>query len=356
MTVVAPAVPVRKAGEQGAGIVDALDGLRGLAAIAVVTVHYRAMLGDWYFPSAFLAVDLFFIISGIVICLNYEDRLRGGMSTLRFMARRLARLAPLYLVALALGALVAVAGIVMGTGNWTGRTLAPVVLAGSLMLPNPFPAPRPDLFPLNPPCWSLFWELAMNLVYALALPWLGVRALPALIAGGALLLIIVAIQAGGMNFGYDRMWLQIPALRVLVGFSIGVLIARLAQQGRLPASPVPVAVLLAVPLVVLAAPSTLGWIKDVTLALIVFPLLCAAAMTARPAHRRLCRTLGLISYPLYITHAVLPFEKLINVVLHREAGELAPAIGVGALAIAIGFAWLLGVAFDKPVRALLRRV
>lgn len=42
--------------------------------------------------------------------------------------------------------------------------------------------------------------------------------------------------------------------------------------------------------------------------------------------------------------------------LHREAAELAPAIGFAALTIAIGAAWVLGVAFDKPVRAMLRRV
>lgn len=352
----APPAPPRSAGGQGRGVVHALDGLRGLAAIAVVTFHYRTMLGDWYFPSAYLAVDLFFIISGIVICLNYEDRLRGGMGALRFMARRLARLAPLYLVALALGAGVAAAGIATGTGNWTGRTLAPVVLIGSLMLPNPFPAPRPDLFPLNPPCWSLFWELAINLVYALALPWLGTRVLLALIGGGAVLLVIVAAHAGGLDFGYDRSWLQIPALRVMVGFSIGVLIARLARQGRLPASRVPVAVLLAVSLALLAAPAALGWIKDVTLALAVFPLLCAAAMTGRAAHTGLCRTLGLISYPLYVIHAVIPFEKLIGMGLHRDAAELAPTIGAGALAVAIAIAWVLGTAFDKPVRAMLRKV
>lgn len=309
MTNAPPPVSAPVAGGSGSGVVHALDGLRGLAAIAVVTFHYRTMLGGWYFPSAYLAVDLFFIISGIVICLNYEDRLRGGMGALRFMARRLARLAPLYLVALALGAGVAAAGIAMETGNWTGRTLAPVVLAGSLMLPNPFPAPRPDLFPLNPPCWSLFWELAINLAYALVLPWLGTRVLLGLIGGGALLLAIAAGQAGGLDFGYDRAWLQIPALRVLVGFSIGVLIARLARQGRLPASPVPVGALLCLGIALLAAPAALGWIKDLILALGLFPLLCAAAMTGRAAHPGLCRTLGLISYPLYVVHAVIPFES-----------------------------------------------
>jgi peptidoglycan/LPS O-acetylase OafA/YrhL len=351
-TSVAVATP---AGTQRVPIVHALDGLRGLAAIAVVTFHYKALLGGWHFPSAYLAVDLFFIISGVVICLNYEERLRGGMGTLRFLGRRLVRLAPLYWIALMLGAAVAAMGIMAGTGKWSWSSLAPVMIAGFLMLPNPFPSPRADLFPLDPPCWSLFWELAVNLAYALLLPWLGRQTLLTVIGAGALALIILAQRAGGLDFGYDWHRPAIPALRVIVGFSIGVLIARHARKRRLPEAGTSIFVLLGIAVVLLAAPASWGWAKDVVIALGFFPMLCAAAMRSRSKRTGLSRTLGLISYPLYVLHAVIPFETLATTILHRESQELAPGIGVAALVVAITVSWLLGAGIDGPVRAVLRR-
>ena len=343
------------AGTRPVWIVHGLDGLRGLAAIAVVTFHYKTMLGAWYFPSAYLAVDLFFIISGIVICLNYEEPLRAGMGTARFLGRRLIRLAPLYWVALMLGAAVAAMGAVAGTGNWSWSTLAPVVLVAVFMLPNPFPAPRPDLFPLDPPCWSLFWELVVNLIYALLLPWLGTRALLAVVGAGALALAVLAQRAGGLDFGYDWQWPAIPALRVIVGFSVGVLIAGFARTERLPLAGTSVWALLAIAAVLLAAPASWGWVKDVAIALGCFPVLCAAAMRSSPGHPGICRTLGLISYPLYVLHAVIPFEKLAAMILHREPQDFSPGIGIAALAIAMAASWLLGTGIDRPVRAILRR-
>lgn len=340
---------------QGAPTIHALDALRGIAAIAVVTFHYKPLLGDWHFPSAYLAVDLFFIISGIVIATNYESRLMAGLGTMAFLRRRLLRLMPLYLVALALATAVAALGIMSGKGNWTWAMLAPVVLTGALMLPNPFPAPRADLFPLNPPCWSLFWELVINLIYAVTLPWLGIRALLAGVAISAVLLAVMARQAGGVDFGYEWAWMAIPAMRVILGFSIGVLIARLSAQ-RGPALPnLSTGLLVGVVLAALAAPLSLGWIKDMFVLLVLFPLLCSAAMTASVTRQAWCHALGMISYPLYVLHAVVPFEKLATMALHQQVAAMAPWIGIGCLGAIIAVAWALAVLFDRPVRIWLSR-
>lgn len=54
----------------------ALDGLRGFAAIFVVALHVCNMLAIWRRSSAYLAVDLFFILSGFVVAYAYEGKLR----------------------------------------------------------------------------------------------------------------------------------------------------------------------------------------------------------------------------------------------------------------------------------------
>ncbi|WP_162260619.1 acyltransferase [Terrabacter sp. Root85] len=96
--------------------IGVLDGLRGVAALAVVLYHYffrsaefYPELGDpvrWFWPGQY-GVQLFFIISGFVIYLTLER------STLRsFAVSRFIRLYPIYWVCVALtGACVALFGL-----------------------------------------------------------------------------------------------------------------------------------------------------------------------------------------------------------------------------------------------------
>ncbi|MFX8945840.1 acyltransferase family protein, partial [Acinetobacter baumannii] len=59
-----------------------LDGLRGVAALLVV-YHHEHLAGIVGAPAgAYLAVDLFFLMSGFVIAHAYEARLEQGLSAL----------------------------------------------------------------------------------------------------------------------------------------------------------------------------------------------------------------------------------------------------------------------------------
>ena len=52
----------------------ALDGLRGVAALLVVLLHVEwpnHLTGNKFVQNGYLAVDLFFILSGLVISSNY---------------------------------------------------------------------------------------------------------------------------------------------------------------------------------------------------------------------------------------------------------------------------------------------
>ena len=78
----------------------ALDGLRGLALVWVVTYHFTSSRGP--FPGGWVGLDVFFVLSGFLITAMLLDELRthGRLSLPMFYARRACRLLPALLVML----------------------------------------------------------------------------------------------------------------------------------------------------------------------------------------------------------------------------------------------------------------
>ena len=103
---------------------DALTGIRGIAAWAVVFYHIRLSLAgllpapviEWL-AKGYLAVDLFFILSGFVIWYNYAPRIRqgGAAETRLFLWRRFARVWPLH--AFILAGFIGFAALLLVTGH-----------------------------------------------------------------------------------------------------------------------------------------------------------------------------------------------------------------------------------------------
>ncbi|MDQ0967927.1 peptidoglycan/LPS O-acetylase OafA/YrhL [Flavobacterium sp. W4I14] len=85
-----------------------LDGLRGVAAIIVVTFHLTEPLGtghlDILVNHGYLAVDFFFLLSGFVMGYAYDDRW-NKMSVGSFFKRRIVRLQPMVILGMTLGAI-----------------------------------------------------------------------------------------------------------------------------------------------------------------------------------------------------------------------------------------------------------
>ncbi len=84
---------------------EALDALRGVSALAVVLFHipiYHALKGAGALVNLQFCVDMFFALSGFVLCHAYGHRLNDGAEALRFAWMRFARLWPLHMVMLAL--------------------------------------------------------------------------------------------------------------------------------------------------------------------------------------------------------------------------------------------------------------
>ena len=147
----------------------ALTGLRGVAAIYVMFHHYFLGLpfhpgGDAFLAHGYLAVDLFFVLSGFVLALNYAEIFEGGFSLVRyrtFLERRLARVYPLYCVL----TLLAAALVALGWLDWRSP-LHPLVA----LLRNCFMIQVWNLGPsLDPPAWSISAEWFAYLLFPLAL-------------------------------------------------------------------------------------------------------------------------------------------------------------------------------------------
>src|ERR1700750_3181305 len=87
---------------------EILDGLRGVAAIAIVTFHFMEVVYSDYSKNfighGFLAVDFFFCLSGFVIAYAYDDRL-AKMGVIEFFKSRLIRLHPLVVFGSVIGLL-----------------------------------------------------------------------------------------------------------------------------------------------------------------------------------------------------------------------------------------------------------
>jgi peptidoglycan/LPS O-acetylase OafA/YrhL len=165
----------------------ALDAVRGMAALAVLIYH---LSGQKIFPGAWVAVDLFFVLSGFVIHHSYQNRLERGMGIGEFMTLRLIRLAPLYWLALMIGAFT----FVLDKPDTGMADLAEMTVRGALWMPRlsdlPWPfnatpvATEQRIFPLNGPSWSLFFELVVNvLFFYLGARWLKGHARWLLLAG-----------------------------------------------------------------------------------------------------------------------------------------------------------------------------
>jgi peptidoglycan/LPS O-acetylase OafA/YrhL len=134
-----------------------------------------------------------------------------------------------------------------------------------------------------------------------------------------------------------------------------VILERLRRAGTLDRFSVPAPLVLLAAAAGLALPAHLGWMKDVGLALVLFPALCAASIAGETRPNRLFAFLGLISYPLYVTHIALPYGRPFVMITHSPAEALAPYGGFALLGIVLAGSWLLARWLDIPVRHLLGR-
>jgi peptidoglycan/LPS O-acetylase OafA/YrhL len=342
-----------------ARVYNTLDGMRGIAAIAVVILHAQSLFSPLWCPNGGLAVDLFFVMSGFIIAHAYEARLRTSLSRLRFIVLRLIRLYPLYLLGLLLGITEAVFEILFGrTQAWSVGRLVTAVLFNAPMLPAPG-ASWQQIFPLNPPGWSLFFELVINIAYVLALPLLTNRVLAVIAATSAAALATMCVFAGNLNFGSEWAVFGGGFARVGFSFTIGILGYRLRDAWRpWKVSPLLLLGLAAVIFTVDAGPFT--GVYQLACVLLIMPamVLLGSATEPGPRLQPAFRFLGLTSYAVYSIHypLVMASKGVVRKLLPDAAG--GPTIWIGLIflvALLIGCA-VIDKVYDTPVRRWLTRL
>lgn len=325
-----------------------LDALRGVAALTVLAHHVeREFSLNFGFAYGYLAVDLFFLISGFVVAGAYEARMDAGLDLGAFLLLRLKRLYPMILAGAALG-LVAAAS----RGD-SAQTLLVGGVSALTLIPLSWSADV--LFPINIPEWSLFYELIANLLHRILKPVLTLWGLVLCVGLSVLGLAVAGWKLHALANGWSpgTVWGGFP--RVFFSYALGVLLYRLHAAGRLggPAPPAVVPVMIFLGIVVMEGvagrrvAASAYWLAAVAAA---FPIVLVLAIRTRPplGLDRIAGALGDLSYPLYAVHVpLLVLADPLVLPLHGVQRIIAAAL---VALVVVLTAVVLNAAYDAPVR------
>jgi peptidoglycan/LPS O-acetylase OafA/YrhL len=331
-----------------------LDGLRGAAATVVLLGHLSGPFHP-YATHGYLAVDLFFLMSGFVVAGAYERKLKAGWGVTSFMSARLKRLWPLYALSFVVGlACYAVARSLKPADNF----LFPALPLGSVVAMSLFFVPQfaryggGAAFPLNPAAWSLSVEIFGNLVYAAVARAVTDTTLKAIAAVGAVGIVVVALRTGWLNVGVDVDETAHGYIRYAFSFPLGVLFWRMHAAGTLPRLPVPAFVPLAAAVALMSGLVPQSPLYDAAVVVLVFPVLTIAAVSSEPSPRWAgpFAWAGAVSYPLYALHE--PITGMILTVMPKGPAHVALILMLPPFFI-LG-AWAADRWFDRPLQRRLR--
>jgi len=239
--------------------IHALTGLRGIAAWCVVFYHIRLSMTDILpapvidiLAKGYLAVDLFFLLSGFVMWLNYGAKFTSGglREAPRFWWKRFARIWPLHAAVLA--AMACFALLVAVTGRDASDYPIAELPLHFLLVQNWGLTPE---LTWNHPAWSISAEFAAYLLFPLlvtAVDWprIATWLLLGVVAGLAMGLYLIFAFQGHDNLGEDIT--RLGLWRCLVQFSIGALLAIIWQRHSDGRALAPLALAAAIALVVFA--------------------------------------------------------------------------------------------------------
>lgn len=344
-----------------------MTGIRGAAALFVMLYHFHLkMIATGPLSTmllhGYLAVDLFFILSGFVMAHVYGQALEAGTFRQRsFLLHRLARVYPLYLLA-------TLACLVLALGR-SGSPGAPLsALAANLVMLQAL-GNWPSM---DPPAWSVSTEMVAYLLFpVIAMACLRSSRRTALITGAAALLAVLA-----MTFAASRHYIGAPVakgeldlffspytlVRCLAGFAIGQLLHRLYRNGVLNQVLSGNLIQCAVLLMVLATMAQA--LSDFPAYLALIALIATLAQD-RGVMKRLFASppfmlLGKVSFGIYLLHfqAIGLVERLRTAALHRGLSANASdwIASLTACAMVIALAWVLHRGFESPLRRMIRRL
>ncbi len=347
-----------------------LDGLRGVAAVMVVCFHtfeaHATNHLDQIINHGYLAVDFFFLLSGFVVGYAYDDRWKD-MTVGSFFKRRLVRLQPMVVMGSIVGAL---CFYFQASGLWPSISQTPVwklvlvMIIGGTLIPVPSALDIrgwSEMHPLDGPAWSLFFEYIANILYALFVRKFSQKALALLVAISAAALIHLAVTSingdviGGWSL--EPAQLHVGFARLMYPFFAGLFLSRMGKliytkYAFLYCSLMIVAVL-AIPRIGGSDHLWVNGLYDSLSIIFIFPLIVllgAGGKLIGNTASRLCKFLGDISYPIYITHYPLIYIYTGWVHDYKPPAQKAFAFGILLLLASITIAYACLRLYDEPVR------
>ena len=352
---------------------EALDGLRGTAALCVLMFHFWEMMvpdiAHNPMGHAFLAVDFFFALSGFVLGHAYDARLaphagaREALTLTGFFKRRLIRLHPMVLAALAISVTVYMLDPFVGDTQRIGEKISLAAFAGTialsiLLLPTPnVPNSFGETHSLNGPCWTLFQEYIANVLYGLFGHRLTRRLHVGLCVLSAAVLLWTAHHFNDLSHGWGWADFWAAPVRLACPFLAGLLVYRTGFRLHVPQ---PFVVLSLVLAAIFVAPQMgkANGLFEAACVIVVFPLVLAAGAGVTRAEGpigALCRFMGELSYPVYVVHyAFVYLFAHWNWTTHPSPMRLA-LVAAGSQIGIVMLAYALLRWYDRPVRAWLTR-
>lgn len=351
---------------------EILDGLRGVAAILVVAFHiFEAFSGGNRFKQiinhGYLAVDFFFLLSGFVVAYAYDDRW-GKMTQWEFYKRRLIRLQPMVIMGMIIGAIFyyfqasdILFPMIAGMEVW--KVILTMIIGFTLLPIPPSMEIRGwgEMHPLDGPAWSLFFEYIANILYALIFRKFSNKVLSVFVLLFAGMLINYTVFGpkgdviGGWSLNLEQM--NVGFTRLLYPFFAGILLSRLGKlihiKGAFWACSLLIAIVLSVPRIGDESSLWMNGLYESFCIILVFPLIVsigAGGEIQNPFSLKICKLLGDISYPIYITHYPLIYWYTAWVVDNKVSLEDGYALGIGVLIASILIAYVCLKLYDEPVR------
>ena len=292
--------------------ITSLDGLRGIAAMSVMAFHFNIFFLPQaripFLGHAYLAVDLFFLLSGFVMAHVYGRLLASNwrMHWRRFALARFARIYPLFLITtLALAVLVALYRVPTNLVSLSGRSLA---------LQLPLMQQWCSGLSWNYPSWSISTEAEAYLYFVLSAGLLLTGKYPRLMAVCCIagLAILSLSDEGSLNY-----FVGVRALlRTIAGFSLGVLLYR--AHCRRAEFPRHWAGVLAVALTGAAATTRMDFLAVCAFACLIYYSVPAKNVFGKLLNSRALAALGRWSYSIYLLHAPVHFAVMAALVAYRH--------------------------------------
>lgn len=337
-----------------------LTGVRGIAALWVVLFHAHELAEvPFGLParetvvgvrSGYLGVDLFFLLSGFVLTLNYLPRLRGSgrEGLFAFVRGRITRILPLQWATLLAMLLLTI----WLPGYWGPGPFSGTAFVASLLLVQSWAGMA---LAWNNPAWSLSAEwLAYAVFVVLVRPLAAMSRRPTLVLAFVIVLLPLYLAAYGRHpITFDHAE-RLGVVRCLCEFTAGAILCRFADglQLRRGATDAVLLAGFALLLIALGGPLLDGF-APLGFALVILACALDSPLAARVLGNRPAIFLGEISFSLYLVHQIL-FQAAVNLARGDVAQERI-LLAVAAVAL-VPFAWSTWRWIERPGQMLGRRI